>query len=141
MLVAGAVAFGLSRLDHGLTFGFGGRARVAAVIAIVGVGIAGSGVRRFAAAGTTVDPHAPQKASSLVDGGIYRVTRNPMYLGMVCLLAGWGVGLGDWLALVAGPVLFVMVITRLQIIPEERVLSERFGADYDMFRRRTRRWL
>ena len=141
MLVAGAIAFGLSRLDHGLTFDLPGGAVIAVLVALCGPVIAGAGLRQFARAGTTTNPHSPGKASALVDGGIYRITRNPMYLGMVFLLTGWGIGLGDLVALVVGPAFFVAVITRLQIIPEERVLAATFGEEYEAFRSRTRRWI
>jgi protein-S-isoprenylcysteine O-methyltransferase Ste14 len=82
----------------------------------------------------------PAAASSLVTGGIYRWTRNPMYLGMALALAGWGLYLGNFgaLALVG---LFVMYIDRYQIDPEERALTARFGDAFAAYRRRVRRWL
>lgn len=73
-------------------------------------------------------------------GGIYRHTRNPMYLGQALVLLGGMLWLGSAVALLVVP-LFVGWITRFQILPEERVLSARFGADYAAFRREVRRWL
>ena len=82
----------------------------------------------------------PERASALVERGIYRHTRNPMYLGLLCLLLGWTLALGQWAALL-GPLVFVVYITRFQIVPEERVLLAHFGAAYDDYRQRVRRWL
>ena len=141
MLLVAAAMFGLERLDLGLGFTGDWRRLVAAAIGLVAVAIAGAGIVQFGRARTTVDPHAPEKASALVDGGIYRLTRNPMYVGLSLILVGWGVALSDGIALVVGPVAFVVIITRLQILPEERVLRARFGAPYDAFCARTRRWL
>jgi protein-S-isoprenylcysteine O-methyltransferase Ste14 len=96
--------------------------------------------RGFRRAGTTVNPMRPQAANRLVTGGLYRWTRNPMYLGHVLVLAGWGIWLQSALVL---PALVVQIawLVRLQIKPEERALRARFGADYDAYRARVRRWL
>lgn len=94
----------------------------------------------FRRARTTVNPLRPAAATSLVTGGIYRHTRNPMYLGQALVLLGGMLWLGSAAALLVVP-LFVGWITRFQILPEERVLSARFGADYAAFRRAVRRWL
>jgi len=109
-------------------------------IALAGGAVAAAGARAFRRAATTVNPLKPHKASSLVTTGVYRFTRNPMYLGLLCVLAGWTVFLAAPLAL-AGPVAFVLYIGRFQIAPEERVLSSLFGADYAAYRARVRRWL
>jgi protein-S-isoprenylcysteine O-methyltransferase Ste14 len=98
------------------------------------------GVREFVKARTTVNPIAIESASALVTSGVYRITRNPMYLGLAALLLAWSVYLAvPWTLL--GPVIFVAVITRFQIIPEERVMRAKFGAAYEDYARRVRRWL
>lgn len=94
----------------------------------------------FRASRTTVNPLRPERASALVTGGVYRWTRNPMYVGMACLLCAWAVHLGSPLALL-GIALFVAYITRFQILPEERILAARFGAPYREYAARVRRWL
>jgi protein-S-isoprenylcysteine O-methyltransferase Ste14 len=102
--------------------------------------VAWSGIRTFARGRTSFDPHHPEKASALVTGGIFRMTRNPMYLSMALALLGWAVRLGrPWLVL--GPVGFVLYLNRFQIRPEERALAEKFGPAYEDYRRCTRRWL
>jgi protein-S-isoprenylcysteine O-methyltransferase Ste14 len=116
------------------------RIAVALVIASVG-GIFGMGAGvRFRRAKTTFNPAKPQTASSLVTAGIYKYTRNPMYLALVFVLVAWAVFLSSPWAML-GPVAFVPYISRFQIVPEERVLSGLFGAEYSAYQARVRRWL
>ena len=105
-----------------------------------GVAIAVAGVREFRRASTTVNPLTPAAASAMVRSGIYRHSRNPMYLGMLLVLAGWAVWLASLAAVAVLPV-FVLYLNRLQIEPEERALASRFGADFEEYRRSVRRWL
>lgn len=109
-------------------------------ILIAGALVCLAGVKAFRDASTTVDPTKPHNATSLVRGGVYRWTRNPMYLGFFMMLLGLGLILGNWCALIAG-LLFVPYMNRFQIEPEERVLAGIFGPDFDVFRRDVRRWL
>lgn len=109
-------------------------------IAVGGGLVALAGARQFQRARTTVNPLAPHKASALVTGGIYRFTRNPMYLGMGLVLLGWGVYLGNAAAW-AGLPLFVLLLDTLQIKAEERILRQRFGAEFERYAARVRRWL
>lgn len=94
----------------------------------------------FLRSSTTVTSVKPQKASTLVVGGLYRVSHNPMYLGMLILLIGWALWLGNPASLLLLP-MFVIYLTVFQIKPEEAALSEKFGVDHDAYRRRVRRWL
>lgn len=113
---------------------------VAGGVAIAGLVLAVEAVARFARMRTTVHPLRPEEAARLVVVGTYRYTRNPMYLGLLLLLVAWALWLGSlsvWLVL---PV-FVFVLTRLQIVPEERALAAKFGDDYHAYRRSVRRWL
>lgn len=116
------------------------RIAVAGGLAVVGLAVALSAVLAFRRARTTIDPHRIDRVSTLVTRGVFAVTRNPMYLGVALLLTGWAVYLGT-LPMFLGPLLFVAWITRFQIVPEERLLSARFGNDFETWRRRTRRWL
>jgi protein-S-isoprenylcysteine O-methyltransferase Ste14 len=113
---------------------------VAAVLVATGLGFDVLGLLAFRAARTTVNPLHPEKASALVSAGVYRVTRNPMYVGMLCLLLAWAAFLATPAVLV-GPLLFVLYITRFQIIPEERILRERFGEPYVEYMKQVRRWI
>ncbi|MEM7708936.1 MAG: isoprenylcysteine carboxylmethyltransferase family protein [Pseudomonadota bacterium] len=89
---------------------------------------------------TTVNPLAPEKASAIVQAGPYRVTRNPMYLGMAIILLACVIGFGQPLNLVLLG-LFIAYLTAFQIKPEERALEARFGDEYRRYRARVRRWL
>ncbi|RCU51034.1 isoprenylcysteine carboxylmethyltransferase family protein [Corallincola holothuriorum] len=98
------------------------------------------GVQVFRSHQTTIDPRTPDASSQLVTSGIYRFTRNPMYLGMALCLTGWGLYLGSFIALVLvyG---FSTYITRFQILSEERLLKSKFGLMYLDYIRDVRRWL
>ena len=99
-----------------------------------------AGVVAFRRAKTTVNPMKPDTTSSLVVSGIYRYTRNPMYLGFLLLLMAWAAALSNALALVS-LLAFVLYMNRFQIVPEERMLASRFAQDYAEYRARVRRWL
>jgi protein-S-isoprenylcysteine O-methyltransferase Ste14 len=111
-----------------------------ALLGAAGVAFDLAGLLAFRAARTTVNPMAPQRTRALATSGVYRVTRNPMYVGMALLLSAWAVALASPWA-VGGPVVFVLYVTRFQIGPEERVLHARFGTTYADYCRRVRRWL
>lgn len=116
------------------------RIEAAILIAVIGAGFSISGVLAFRRAKTTVNPLHPEQAAALVRFGIYRITRNPMYVGLLLILLAWAVFLSSAWALF-GPLAFMLYITRFQILPEERVLSGKFGADYAAYRASVRRWL
>lgn len=122
-------------------WGLGGwRLALAGALVLVGGAFDVAGLMAFRASRTTVNPLRPERSSALVTGGVYRLTRNPMYVGMACLLLAWAVYLGSAWAL-SGPVLFVFYITRFQIQPEERALRRLFGPAYEAYAARVRRWL
>ncbi len=77
--------------------------------------------------------------STLVVTGIYRYTRNPMYLGGLVMLSGLALFLAK-LSACFFLLFFVIYLTRFQIMPEEKVLRARFGAEFDDYTRRVRRW-
>jgi len=121
-------------------FSFPARGLLAIGLALVGFLTSATGVASFRRAATTVNPMAPDSASSLVRSGIYRLTRNPMYLGLGLILLGWAVFLSNALALCLLPG-FVLYMNRYQIEPEERALSRRFGHEFATYTSRVRRWL
>lgn len=112
----------------------------ALALVVLGLMVEAAGVLSFRRARTTVNPFAPERTVNIISSGIYRLSRNPMYLGMACILTGWAVWLWQVQA-VLGVVLFVAWITRFQIIPEERVLTQKFGTEYRQYRQRVRRWV
>lgn len=111
------------------------------LFAVVGMTLGTLGVSNFLAAKTTVNPHSIDEASSLVTTGVYRFTRNPMYLGLLAFLISWALWQGTLIGLAVGTVFFVFVLTRLQILPEERMLTAKFGGEYEDYCREVRRWL
>lgn len=140
VLLLGAAMWGVARFVPATGFSMPGASFVAAAVTLLGAAIAVAGVVSFRRARTTVNPMRPVAASSLVVAGIYRRTRNPMYVGMLLALLGWAVFLGNALALVVAFV-FVPLMNRLQIAPEERALALRFGPAFEDYRRSVRRWL
>jgi protein-S-isoprenylcysteine O-methyltransferase Ste14 len=116
------------------------RSETGAIFLAVAVGIGAAALLGFRRAKTTVNPLKPEASTALVTGGIYRWTRNPMYLAMLLILIGWACIVSNLAALVMLP-LFVSTLNRLQIEPEERALHARFGAEFDNYRRKVRRWL
>lgn len=129
-----------TRFAPDLTVAIPAHRALAGVVAAAGAAIALVGVAAFRRAKTTVNPLAPAAVSALVVTGIYRRTRNPMYLGMLLLLLGVALWSANALSfLVAAG--FVPLMNRLQIGPEEEILAARFGAEFAAYRSRVRRWL
>ena len=110
------------------------------LFAVAGTLISLAGVMAFRIANTTVNPRQPGKTSSLVTSGIYRFTRNPMYVGFTCWLIAWSVLLANLYALplVIG---FIVYIDHYQIKPEEKILEGIFGDEFLDYKNRVRRWL
>lgn len=113
---------------------------VAAVLAALGGGFCVAGVLEFRRAQTTVNPVNPAASSALVVRGVYRLTRNPMYLGFALLLLAFALGLGKLSGLLAATV-FMAYLQHFQIRPEEAALRARFGAAFDRYCQQVRRWL
>ena len=116
------------------------RVGVGVVLAAAGLAFSMAGMVSFRRARTTLNPTQPGSTSSLVTGGVYRVTRNPMYLGLLLVLLGWAAFLASPLAFLLVPCFFAY-IDRFQIRPEERALSQLFGEPYAAYLRKVRRWL
>jgi protein-S-isoprenylcysteine O-methyltransferase Ste14 len=109
-------------------------------VLLIGALVAPWAILAFRKAVTTIDPLHIERASALVTTGPFALTRNPMYLGLTLLLLAWAVILSaPWVLI--GPIAFVLFITRFQIIPEERAMLAKFGAAYEEYQRRVRRWI
>ena len=97
-------------------------------------------VKAFNRQKTTVNPLEPRQASSLVSSGIFKYSRNPMYLGMLIIL----LAISFKFNLVGGIVIslfFYLFITKFQILPEEEAMNELFGDEFIEYSTRTRRWI
>jgi protein-S-isoprenylcysteine O-methyltransferase Ste14 len=99
-----------------------------------------AGLVSFKQAKTTINPLSPQNASSLVSSGIYGISRNPMYVGLVFLLVAWTIYLSSPWSFV-GVLGFILYMNRFQITPEEHALTELFGDQFLSYKAKVRRWL
>jgi len=99
----------------------------------------GLSIMQFFRVHTTVNPIHPEKAKKLVTSGMYRITRNPMYVGLLVSLTGWAILLGSFSPFLLLP-LFIALITTQQIILEEKILEEKFGQQYLVYKKVVRRW-
>lgn len=119
---------------------FAGQGLLALLVLAVGLALMMAAARQLLKAHTTVLPFHPEQASHLVTGGVFRHSRNPIYLGDLLLLLAWALWLGSPfnLLLLGG---FVLYMNRVQIAAEERALALKFGQAYLDYCTRVRRWL
>ena len=142
-VVAAVIAALMWAVDRVLPSGriaFDLREPLALVLLAAGLLLVAAAAAQFVAARTSINPLRPSRASSLITTGLFAISRNPIYLGDLLLLAALAVWLGNALN-VALLALFVWTINRYQIIPEERALTQLFGEAYAAYRARVRRWL
>lgn len=121
------------------TFSFIGQSMLTLLFCLCGALIGLAGIVSFAKARTTVDPHNPHKASKLVTSGVYRFSRNPMYLGLVFWLVAAFFYFSALSSLIMLP-LFIFYMNHFQIGPEEDVLEALFGEEYRQYCDQVRRW-
>ena len=140
MLMFGALMWGMSFIGPEFSDGQLTTTVLAPVLFLLGLGVSLAGVYQFRKSATTVNPLRPDKASSLVTGGVFRFTRNPMYLGMLMWLLAWSLFLNAWTSLL-GILLFFFFITRFQIEPEERAMRGLFGTEFELYQSEVRRWI
>lgn len=89
---------------------------------------------------TSIDPQQLEKTTQLVTSGIFRFTRNPMYLSILFTLIAWALWLENLLAWIGVPI-FIFLMNRFQIAREERFLEQKFGEEYHRYKEKVRRWL
>lgn len=134
------VGFGIGRLidEPSLGLATDWRRGLAFVLVIGGLLLDGIAAGTFRRLGTPPEPWKPTTA--LATGGLYRFSRNPIYLGFGLTYVGFAVAMDSPIALA---LLFpcLIVIDRFVIAREERYLSARFGAEYEAYKQRVRRWL
>ncbi len=139
LIFAGAM-WGASELTPSLAFQPPWHLAVAVVLAGVGIAFPLAGWVAFRRAETTVNPAKPDATSAMVTSGVYRVSRNPMYVGFLLVLAAWATFLAHALAFIFLPA-FVAYMNRFQIFPEERALSGTFGDNYQAYVQKAPRWI
>lgn len=139
-LLVAAAMYAIAQAGGRLPIAHGTGTALTWLFAGIAVPIIALAMFAFVRAKTTINPVTPEEASAVVETGIFAVTRNPMYLGLTLLLVAWAFRLMSPIAFL-GPLVFVLYMTRFQIVPEERALSTKFGEAYDDYRRRVRRWI
>lgn len=110
------------------------------ILFIFGVALIMIGGKEFLKKSTTVNPINPEKTTSLVTNGIYKYSRNPMYVGFSFFLLAWAALIGSYISLIGLPI-FIYYITKYQIIPEEIVLEKKFGESFIKYKNKVRRWI
>jgi len=113
---------------------------IASTLSLAGVALILAGAITFRTAKTTVNPMQPDTASTIVTGSVYKISRNPMYVGILLALVSWAIMLSNILSFALLPT-FIWYMNRFQIIPEERALLSKFGAEYVAYTKNVRRWL
>ncbi|WP_415902488.1 methyltransferase family protein [Neptuniibacter sp. QD29_5] len=116
------------------------RIPIAVAIILIGLVFGLAGVFSFRKAQTTVNPTTPEASSALVTNGIFQYTRNPMYVGLMCLLLSWAAYLANPASLLCS-FGFILYMNRFQIQPEEQALTALFGDSYKTYTQQVRRWL
>ncbi len=117
-----------------------GRQTLALISILLGLAVISAGVFEFRRRKTTMSPFSPERTASVVSSGIYRWTRNPMYLGMALALFGVAVWQANLFGF-AAVLLFCAYLTRFQIVPEERMLLKLFGEEFAAYMNQVRRWI
>ena len=140
VIITAAAMYGIAKNMPSVQFSLSGSTVLAVGLGVIGMSLGVMGVTQFRKAQTTPNPQALEKASSLVTSGIYRYSRNPMYLGLVLILLGWAFYLSHFLAFVLLPV-FIFYMTRFQIQPEEQMMARKFGKTYHAYLYKVRRWI
>ncbi|MGF1727502.1 methyltransferase family protein [Photobacterium nomapromontoriensis] len=120
-------------------FDFIGRQYAVLCFCFLGAVFGLAAIMSFSRAQTTIDPRYPNKTSTLVTTGIYRFSRNPMYLGLLCFLCAAFIYFAAMSALLM-LILFVLYMNHFQIAAEEAVLQAMFGERYEHYCRHVRRW-
>lgn len=139
LLITGILMYALAYLLPVGFFDFTGRFYLMYFLFGLSCIIGATSIFKFIKNKTTVNPVKLKSVSSLVVSGIYRFTRNPMYLAMLLLLLVWALYLGNaFNAILAA--LFISFMNKFQIIPEEKVLLELFGREYKNYKMSVRRW-
>lgn len=140
MLFALMAIWALNKYTSFAPITFKGQTALAAIIAFCGVALMISAGYLFKKNQTTIHPFSPQNTSAIVTQGVYRISRNPMYLAMLFILMSSVVLYGKVIAL-APVLIFFIYMTRHQIIPEERALETKFGQTYLDYKAKVRRWI
>ena len=128
----------LAKIGFPITFKY--QAIVSVVVFFSGAVIILVGGYAFRKANTTFDPSNPEQASKLVTNGIYKLSRNPMYVGFFLWVLSFAIFSGNPVNLLLLPI-FVILVNKLYIIPEEKALEKIFDNEFQEYKQNVRRWI
>jgi protein-S-isoprenylcysteine O-methyltransferase Ste14 len=137
-ILAGIIIYSSTKLISPVTFKFQGL--IAVSVLVIGLTIMLSAINTFRQLQTTINPLKPKQATKLATNGVFKLTRNPMYLAMLIILIAFSVATGALAGLLLVPG-FMLYITYFQILPEERAMAELFPDQFTRYCERVRRWL
>jgi protein-S-isoprenylcysteine O-methyltransferase Ste14 len=123
-----------------IDFFFSFRLPISLILIMAGGVFAIPGIFAFLRGQTTLNPIKPEATSTIIKYGVYRFSRNPMYVGLLFVLIAWAVWLYNLPAFLFLPA-FVLYMNRFQILPEERALQSKFGSEFNAYMMSVRRWL
>ena len=113
---------------------------ISIIILLMGVFFIFSAVIQFIRRKTTVNPTKPHKTTSLVITGTFKLTRNPMYLGMLLIIISYAFYESSVISLILIP-FFIFYINKFQIEPEEIEMRKKFGKEYEDYCKKVDRWI
>lgn len=132
--------WGVANFTSNYNIVFGNRYIVIFIAVFLGMSFMASAVIKFTMIKTTINPMKPENATSLVTSGLYRFSRNPIYLADLLFIFAWGLYLSNPFSLVFC-IIFILYMNRFQITPEERFLEEKFGNEFLAYKQKVRRWI
>lgn len=139
-IIFGLAVWGIATVLPGLDISRDIRLTILIVMVAVGLVLTVSALLTFWKAKTTIDPNHLHKATTVVKHGIYKFSRNPMYLALLIYLTALTIYMANLYALPL-PVLFVLYMNRFQIQPEESMMTSLFGEAYLSYKNQVRRWI
>lgn len=140
MLICAILVFLLKNIEPFLPLDLKSRSIIGGIFIITGICCDLTAAISFQKVKTTINPWTPNHTSSFVHKGIYKITRNPMYLGLCLVLTGWIFINHSMFGFLFIP-FFVKYVETFQIKPEERIMEAKFGQEYLDYKAKTRRWL
>ena len=139
-IIFGFIIWLIAKYSPTLNFNQEIQIAITSLFVIAGFYFCVAGAMLFKKSDTTINPLQPETASSLVKTGVYKISRNPMYVGLTLFLIAWSLYLGSIFGLI-GALGFALYLTQFQIKPEEKALTELFGKEFIGYKSKVRRWL
>lgn len=140
VLIMALLMLGIDSTGVAASISFTGQGYLSVGLFLFGLSIIAIGGYTFRKAKTTVNPSNPEKTTSLVTTGIYRFSRNPMYIGFLLWLLACAIYIGNVLNLPLLPI-YIVLVNRLFIQPEEEALGKLFGEAFYQYKNTVRRWI